>query len=177
MSMLAPQARAWIRQEAMREAATDTISEATARQAVSGSGVNLGNVSIEDAVALVMFQISNDADTDLQQMLGDMQKINAQKQAMRHDVQQQRAAQAAANAQLRQEYSELRSNSPIAHSVSLDDYMNYRRISYDSLGDLSQEQQLKLNLAAERRTKAMQILSNILKKMADTDQSIIKNMK
>ena len=177
MSMLAPQARAWIRQEAMREAATDTISEATARQAVSGSGVNLGNVSIEDAVALVMFQISNDADTDLQQMLADMQKTNAQKQAMRHNIQQQKAAQAAANAQLRQEYAGLQTHSQIAHSVSLDDYLNYRRISYDSLGDMSQEQQLKLKLAAERRTKAIEILSNLMKKMADTDQSIIKNMK
>ncbi len=47
----------------------------------------------------------------------------------------------------------------------------------DSMSEMSQEQQLKLPMTRDRYSKAMQTLSNIMKKMSDTQSSITQNMK
>jgi hypothetical protein len=47
----------------------------------------------------------------------------------------------------------------------------------DSLSDMSQMQQARLQMAMDRRSKLIEALSNIMKKFSDTDNSIIKNMK
>ena len=47
----------------------------------------------------------------------------------------------------------------------------------DSTSDMSQEQQLKMQMAMDRYSKMMTTLSNILKKMSDTQSSITQNMK
>jgi len=49
--------------------------------------------------------------------------------------------------------------------------------SKDSLGDMSQEQSLRLQTAMDRRSRAMQALSNVMKKASATDDGIISNMK
>lgn len=46
-----------------------------------------------------------------------------------------------------------------------------------SLSDISQEQQLKMQMVMERMTKADSAASNISKKMFQTAQNIIQNMK
>lgn len=47
----------------------------------------------------------------------------------------------------------------------------------DTLGDISQELALKLQLYQERRSKFMEMLSNIMKKSADTKGAITQNLK
>lgn len=47
----------------------------------------------------------------------------------------------------------------------------------DSLSDLSQEQQLKMQMVMERHNKAVEALSNLMKKMSETQSSIIGNLK
>jgi hypothetical protein len=47
----------------------------------------------------------------------------------------------------------------------------------DSLSDMSEMQQMRLQMAMDRRSKMVEALSNMMKKMSDTDNSIIKNMK
>lgn len=47
----------------------------------------------------------------------------------------------------------------------------------DSLGDLTDEQQLRLQMAMERRSKTEQTLSHIMKKVSATSSSIIQNLK
>ena len=47
----------------------------------------------------------------------------------------------------------------------------------DGLGDQSQLDQQKLQESMERKTKAMEKASNVLKKQSDTSQSIIQNLK
>jgi hypothetical protein len=49
--------------------------------------------------------------------------------------------------------------------------------SLDSISDLSEEQQLRLQLAMDRRDKIFEMLSNILKKLSSTEQQIISNIK
>jgi hypothetical protein len=49
--------------------------------------------------------------------------------------------------------------------------------SRDSLSDLSEQQQLKLQRLTDRRAKAFETLSNLMKKFSETDQAIIGNLK
>jgi hypothetical protein len=47
----------------------------------------------------------------------------------------------------------------------------------DSLSDMSQMDQLQLQMAMDRLSKAMSTLSNVLKKVSDTQGSITNNIK
>lgn len=47
----------------------------------------------------------------------------------------------------------------------------------DTIGDLTQQMQLRLQLAMERRSKMYEVLSNIMKKASQTSEAIIGNMK
>lgn len=47
----------------------------------------------------------------------------------------------------------------------------------NSLSDLSEEDQLRLQMQMDRRSKAEETLSNTMKKQSDTENGIIKNMK
>ena len=47
----------------------------------------------------------------------------------------------------------------------------------DSLSELGEIESLRLQMAMDRLSKFMQTLSNILKKMSDTDSEIIQNLK
>lgn len=49
--------------------------------------------------------------------------------------------------------------------------------SLDSLGELSETQSLMLQMAMDRQSKFMETLSNILREIADTDSSIVQNLK
>ena len=71
-----------------------------------------------------------------------------------------------------------------AHTDSLDDYVVSQRVDRkaaddikDSVVDLSQQEQLRLQMALYRRTKALQMLSNVLRKTSDTSKNMIQNMK
>jgi hypothetical protein len=48
---------------------------------------------------------------------------------------------------------------------------------YDSLGGISEEMSLKLQMQMERKQKKLQTLSNTIKKISDTGDSIVKNTK
>lgn len=47
----------------------------------------------------------------------------------------------------------------------------------DSMNQLSSQQQLRLQLYNDRRQKALQTASNIMRKIAETQDSIIQNLK
>ena len=47
----------------------------------------------------------------------------------------------------------------------------------DSMSEMGETESLKLQMAMDRLSKMMSTLSNLLKKMSDTDQSITNNIK
>ena len=61
--------------------------------------------------------------------------------------------------------------------VELDKYLEEMEHEMDSLGGLSEELSLKLQIMTERRSKIIQTLSNILKKISKTSDTIITNIK
>jgi hypothetical protein len=61
--------------------------------------------------------------------------------------------------------------------VELDKYVEEKEHELDSLGGLSEELSLKLQILTDRRSKIIQTLSNILKKISQTSDTIIANIK
>ena len=123
--------------------------EGDARQA--GGGLLIGAIppgaDIEELAFLVLMEAAKSADDDLRNVMDEVQAENAAKQSQRSSLQSARAA-----------------------ALSLEDEKN-------SLGDLSEQQSLRLQMAIDRRAKYIETISDILKEIGDTDQSIIKNLK
>jgi len=61
--------------------------------------------------------------------------------------------------------------------VELDKYVEEKEQEMDSLGGLSEELSLKIQILTDRRSKIIQTLSNILKKISQTSDTIIANIK
>ncbi len=177
LAAMPPAARDWIAQEARREIAADGVSVAAAMAAANNSGVNFGSIPIEDAVILMMMALADDADSDLRQMLSEMQAANRQKQALRNAAAQEKSAQAALNEKMRQEYNAAQVHERLALSPALRAYMASRNVSQDSLGDISQEQQLKMQMLMDDITKADEAASNAEKKFTATADAIVPNWK
>jgi hypothetical protein len=175
VAALAPQALAWIRQEAQRESATNTISESAAAQAVARCGLDFGSMPIEDVVAFIMQAAQQDAESDLRQMLVSAQLVHAQKQAQRRSGGEKHAAPA--SGQNGPALATQQMPTAVARSPALDSYLGSLHLGYDALSDMTQEQQLRLQMALDRRNKAAETLANIQKKISDTNQGIIQNIK
>ncbi len=60
---------------------------------------------------------------------------------------------------------------------ALDDSVAELRNAVDSLSELSETESLRLQMAMDRESKMMETLSNILKKISDTADSITQNLK
>jgi hypothetical protein len=176
---LSPKAQVWIKQEAEREMVSNKVSESTALQAARNaqSGINFAGMDVSEIAAMIMMECSNKADKDMREILADMKKTNAQKQTQRQAIEKQKVAQASVKSQLREEYSKQQTQPRIARSAALDSYLASQNVTYDSLGDLSEEQQLKMQMLMDRRLKANEAASNIMKKSSDTSSGIIGNMK
>lgn len=179
LGKLSPQARDWIKQEARHEAASNTVSQAAASRAATAAapGLNLAGMSVEDLVMLLMMEISRDAEQDMKQTLAAMDQARARKQAMRDANDKQKSAKAAMNVQLRHDVAASQPRQRVARSAELDAYLAREKASKDSLSEMSEEEQLKLQMAMDRRSKALETISNLMKKASDTQQGVVKNIK
>lgn len=68
-------------------------------------------------------------------------------------------------------------NTKTMNLAELEKYIAEMEINYDTLGNLSEELSLKLQIQTERRQKIIQTLSNILKKISSTSDTLISNIK
>lgn len=150
-----------------------------------------------DALAeMVMMECAHDHETDLKDILDKMRDGNEKKKALRSQITAEREALAKKKDELRAAYDA--SDDP-KKPATFDDYMKgqlafgdpAKPVSFevqseaidglqkqmDSLGDLTQELQLKLQMALDRRAKMYETLSAIMKKSAATGDAIIQNMK
>jgi hypothetical protein len=73
---------------------------------------------------------------------------------------------------------ELAGNLPDANSqAAVDAELDAIKQSLDSMSELGETESLRLQMAMDRMSKLMSTLSNILKKISDTQQSITQNLK
>ena len=111
-----------------------------AEASLRASGMNFGDMSIEDAVMMMFFLIAEDARNDMRDLLAEMDKTRRGKSA-------QRDAAAA------------------------------DKDTIDSMSDMSELQQLRMQKYMDRRKNALEALSNLMKKSSDASSSIVQNMK
>ncbi len=59
----------------------------------------------------------------------------------------------------------------------MDQLMNSLKDKSDSIGEMTESDQLRMQQAMERMNSLMQMISNMMKKMHDTQMAIISNLK
>jgi hypothetical protein len=209
-SKLQPTARAWIEQQSRIEDQRPTLDlpalNAAVRQRFSSSKVALSDMDIDAIVSIVMMECAQNDETDLQNMMNQMQAINAQKQAIRQLLNEMNQAAAQMQAQMGKGYAGVRCATPVCESLPArlaslraassktrrpvnltvqehPTYGDFTRIraqlpgAMDSLNESSETQSLELQMTMDRRSKLIDTLSNVLKKISDTSDSVVQNLK
>ncbi|MBZ5703540.1 MAG: hypothetical protein LAN84_17045 [Acidobacteriia bacterium] len=167
---------------------------------------NLSAADISELVFLVMMQASKDAENDLRQAMGEVKAVTAAKQKLRevlNSAGREVAAAGAANGKapanapcniptcraLAEGAMQLatmtaQSRHPLRYGASgqltyaqAQQEMDKMKRDLDSLGDLSEAESLRLQMAMDRRAKAVEILSNLMKKMEATSSAMVQNLK
>lgn len=195
MAKVGAQTRAWIRQEAAREANLPEVSETVAVNAVRKYAVlgGVGNADIEALAFLVMMQAARSAQEDLKAIAAGVKQVNNAKAAAARSANVKAAAPAgslrspppATNAA-----AAVRSapaNRVVANRAAIsprplpkaefDRKLDTIRNDPASLSEMGEMESLRLQMAMERSSKAKQTLSNVLKKMSETNATITQNLK
>jgi len=172
-----------------------------APHASSGAGIPAG-ADIEAMAFIVLMQATNDQNQDLQEIMNEVQAQTKAKQALRDLLNQvqrdvasnanQQAKEVCATAECRsiaQQIAQVESlTSQTGHPVRFNasnppTYGQLRQAqataneSLDSLSDMSQSMQMKIQMEQSEYSQIMEAISNVEKKMTDTSNSIIQNMK
>lgn len=165
-----------------------------------GSAVKAGDINA--LVAIVMMQTLTDSEKDLQNMMSQMQAITNAKQKLR-DLLSQTQLEIKSNETLDAkamcqtalckslpstlgEISNATANVQKPVRISTPAKLTYGDLrtlpaqfqsNLDSLNDMSQAQQMKIQMLMDQRTKLIETLSNIMKSISDTQSTIIQNIK
>ena len=156
---------------------------------------------IEAMAFIVLMQATNDMDQDLQQIMAEVNAETAAKQKLRdlqnqlnHDVasasgNMKQACRTAACSSLPEDSRQLaaataQTKHPVRLAVpSNPTYGQIQQVAaqvkneLESLNDMSEQQQLQLQMLLDRRAKFEETLSNLLKSEQDTASSIVSNLK
>ena len=179
----------WIKStatEANQKSLTAEDIQAKARSYGLLGGMN--GQDIEAIAFLVLMQASKSAQEDLKAIMAHVKAMNEQKSKIRE-------ALAALNEKnrsitrvkldsfkllLKPQPNVKRTNTiPPTREISqveIDDIKTGLMDSRDSLSEMGEEQQLKLQILMDRRSKLMSTLSNLMKKISQTQDSIIANL-
>jgi hypothetical protein len=183
---------------AIRQRFAASLSQGTPRQA----GAPGGQIDVDAVVMIVMEQAAQDGEQDLQAQMQQMQAAMNEKQELRQlaDEMQQAMAQmqaGAKNAACKTAFCQSlparleglsRSSAGLAHPIHLQAPANITgqqlasldaqiKQAGDSLSGISDEDQLRLQMLMDARSKFLQTLSDIEKTESDTQNSIVQNLK
>jgi len=161
----------------------------------------------ESMAFLVLMQAARDAEDELKEIMNEMKARNAAKRILREFTSKVRCDIANSTGQARPKFSPSGIGSERAyHHVLLpvpdpcaengvrliETDLHEGRITevsilesiyddlkgkLDSLSEMGEMESLRLQMTMDRRSKFISTLSNIMKRMSDTSQSIIQNMK
>lgn len=150
---------------------------------------SMNGQDIEAIAFLVLMQASKSAQEDLKAIMAQVKATNEKKEKIR-------AAEAVLNDRNRtttraqfdsfklllkpqpgvQRVKTTPSNQPVS-AIEIDDMKKQLKDQRDSLAELGEEQQLRLQMTMDRMSKMMSTLSNLLKKISDTQNQIVQNLK
>jgi hypothetical protein len=185
LTRVGPQTQAWIRAEAAREYAADSVSEAAATRAVRANR-SLGNLTDNDVAALaylVLMEAQKSAREDLKAIMDGVKRIEDAKGSLRATSPAPRTAAVRPSPSVTATRSARSSARPAAvepRALSKTDFdarLESAKGDLDSLSAMGEMESLRLQMATDRRSKMMSTLSNLSKKISDTAQSITQNLK
>jgi hypothetical protein len=174
-----------------------TLTEESATSTVIGT---FGEKDIDVVVVLVMMTAAKDADADLKQLLSEMNTLNEQKNKHREYLDALRARRAAMSKQLAADYRGRASLPKIGTTPFLElQYGRYPQLStvdpsrltlteidqliadtqatLDSMSEMSELEMLRLQMAMDRTSNFLTILSNAIRKMSEAAAAITQNLK
>lgn len=157
----------------------------------------LSSADIEALCFIVLMQASKSAQEDLKAIMDGVKAINKQKEGLRqltNEVKQKRASAQSGDtpcaspdckalaANLRTFSAQLPPKArltlpPITTMGDLAGVEAKLKDSLDSLSEMGEMDSLRLQMAMDRRSKFVEALSNIMKKISDTSETIIGNLK
>ena len=203
-SKLQPTAAAWIAQQAHGQAQKNAPDLPTLEAAIHqrfAYSRNLNDLDIEALAFLVLMDAAKSAQEDLKTMMEEMNAINhakAQMRSLMDKINQESVSyrgQASAPCltplcrSLSLQASQLNTaTAGLRRPVRLQVPSNptYKQLQsvrddlknqLDSMSEMGEEESLRLQMAMDRMSKLMQTLSNIEKKISDTSQGIVQNLK
>jgi hypothetical protein len=200
---LQPTASAWVNQQAhalAQKTAPDLPALEIAIRGRFADGNNLSDSDIEAVAFIVMMEATNDMDKDLKAIMDDLKSMTAAKAKLR-DLINQVNKDVANNAEqdapcltplcrsLPSQLSQLAAmtatlQKPVRLQVpphvtfaNLQSLESQLKQQLDSMNELSEMTSLRLQMMMDRRSKFISTLSNIMKKISATQDTLVQNLK
>ncbi len=162
-----------------------------------GASGNLNDQDIEAIAFLVLMEASKSAQEDLKAIMANVKSINEQKAKLRNAMSKINSSRTISNVQLdsfslviNQAKALQKGKNPdtvklvrpapvkrIATKKEIDATVETMKSDLDSMSEMGEMESLRLQMAMDRKSKAMEALSNLLKKISETQNTIIQNLK
>ncbi len=147
--------------------------------------INAADAGAQDIMALafiVIMEASKSAREDLKAIMAKVKAINEAKERWRHEADEinECASSRAAMTASGPDGADMDSLLEIllaAHWISTQEAIDQLRDDIDSMSEMGEMESLRLQMAMDRLSKMMSTLSNLLKKLADTQQQLVQNLK
>lgn len=197
MQHINPKHIAWVRGTAASMA--NKQSDAAGLRVLAGSygkNFNLNETDINALIALLMMQMAKDSEQDLKAQMDAMKKNNDDKKKIRDAMDQLDKSKNTLSKTAADSFRRLAATTQINYTktniasakvtnaatanvspAELKNLQDELKQKSDQLSDMSQSQGIRLQMLMDRRSKAMEELSNLMKKISETESGIIQNLK
>jgi hypothetical protein len=201
-----PSARSWILQRARLESQKNTLDVTSLKADAKGhfqpTNGNMTDGDLEALAFLVLMDAAKSAEDDLNLIMAETKAITNSKQALRdilsevnRDVASSDKSKPSAPCNtptcrsLAVRVSQIEAQAPASPKVrrlqvrpnptfaDLNTVQSDFKSRLDSMNEMSEMTSMRLQMAMDRRSKFMDALSNIMKKISDTSESVVQNIK
>jgi hypothetical protein len=136
---------------------------------VPGAKPDIENGDIEALAFLVLMQAAKSAQDDLKAIMEGVKEVNRAKAAMRDELQQRKRTAL--------DFDAILQLMLVVYAKQHEEEAEELLSSVDSMSEMGEMESLRMQMAMDRMSKMMSTLSNLLKKMSDTNSQIVQNLK
>jgi len=188
LGKVGPQTRASIKQEAGKQTFDPALAAKVVQANTGRSNLTAGDIEI--LTFLVLMEASRSAREDLKAIMDGVKQIDAAKGRLRQTPQTSaRSNSVAGNATASRQTSSAQATrvtpAPDRSAIrpfplpkaELDKKIDRVKNDPDSLNEMGEMESLRLQMAMDRMSKMMTTLSNVMKKISDTQAALTQNLK
>jgi hypothetical protein len=172
-----PSVRAWIRQEANKFRGQSVVDEKRLRADIAarfkGQNLGMGGVGdIETVAFLVMMMAARDAQEDLKALMEQTKAQNESRRKARVSATSVKNMQSPAG----QRQPATKMGGPTAPVMTRTAPDNTGR-NPDSMDEMDEPARMRLQALMDRKSKTIEVLTRIMKKVSDTQGGLVQNLK